>query len=65
MLCKYLPWQLDSGDPCRNDGSGTCRHINSSYDPLIFLIMSPTVNHIEPKTTTGQHLPDIDLPCEH
>ena len=39
MLCKCHPWQLDSGDPCRNDGSWTCGNINSSYDPLTFLIM--------------------------
>ena len=32
MLCQCHPWQLDSGDPCRNDGSGTCGNINSSYD---------------------------------
>ena len=39
MLCKCHPWQLDSGDPCRNDGSWTCGNINSSYDQLTFLIM--------------------------
>ena len=49
MLFKRHPWQLDSGNPCRNDGSMTCGNINSSYNPLTFLIMSvglPTVNHI-------------------
>ena len=49
MQCRLVhPCTLDSGSPCRNDGSRICGNCNSSYDPLTFLIIVlATVNYIE------------------
>ena len=49
-ICNCHPWHLDSGSPCRTDGSTTCANICYPATRLDFelcVIVLPTVNHIE------------------